>query len=502
MSEENDGTRNTGEDDSGSHDETSNAPNPINIGGRETDARISEGNGIIGAQPLTFDTQQQQAIELCQSMSLVNRIVAVTGAAGTGKTTIIRETAERLSTVGHQVAIAAPTGKAARRISEATGLQATTIHRLLEFPKPYEYDERTGQPLNAGLPRRNKDNRLDYDVVIVDEYAMVNQDINRMLVDALKPGAMLRCFGDNNQLQPIEERNFATAKHQQSPFQYYLKTFPSITLEHVYRQAEGSGILENATRIAKGFMPKPAGDFVIGFTDRPTAAIENFMHAHKETFSTFKNQVIVLSNKGWVGTYELNQRLQQILNPSPTSSFDPPRHKWQAEKEITIGVGDKVVCTENMYDLRDHYERFAVYRDDGSPKQDTYIDCPAEFTILNGETGRVLEIIRDPNGYVEHVAIDVGDRIVRVPFSIHEWSPKKSSIYPVSPIMGIDLGYALTTHKCQGSEYDEIVYVLNKSTRFMQNRRNFYTAVTRARKKVTLITDRVSLQSSLTKKEN
>lgn len=449
-------------------------------------------------QDLAFDTDQLSAIQLCTDTSLSKRIVAITGAAGTGKTTIIRESVARLRQAGLQVAVCAPTGKAARRITQLTGHEAVTIHKLLEFPKPHEFDEDTGKPLDPEFPRRHKDNRLEQQVIICDEYAMVNHRINRFLIDAMNNGASLRCFGDDNQLQPIEE-GWARAKCE-SPFQEYIAKFPSVTLKHVYRQAEGSGILDNATRITRGFGPLPQSDFDIRFTAQPPKWIEEFTYQAREKWRSPQNQIITPQNKGWVGTYEINQRLQAVLNPDPDFAFDPPRNKWQADKPVTIGVGDKVVCTENLYDLRDHFERYTDYSEQGTPKPECYIDCPQMYTILNGETGLVTDITRDGVGLVESIAIDVGDRVVQMPFEYHEWSPKQQTIYPVCPVKALDLGYALTTHKCQGSEYDEVVYLLNKSTRFMQNRRNLYTAVTRARRKVTLVTDRASLQYSVWKK--
>lgn len=467
--------------------------------GEPSVVRHNEQTGEASPAGITFDEEQERAIELCTNLSIGNRIVAVTGAAGTGKTTIIREAHTRLVANGYHVAVTAPTGKAARRIREATGIEAVTIHRLLEFPKPYEFDAETGKPLNPSIPRRHKDRPVEYDVVICDEYAMVNQELNRFLIDALRGGAALRCFGDDNQLAPIEERQYQTLT--QSAFQKYLKDFPSVTLTHVYRQAEGSGILDNAGRIVRGVAPSPRPDFIVRFTERPTSAIEDFVHKNKDLYSTARAQIICQQNKGWIGTYELNQRVQAIVNPDPAVSFDPPRHKWQEGKQITIGLGDKVVCTENLYDLRDYYERYGAYNEDGSPVVSSFIPTPEDYMILNGEVGKVIDIRKDELGMIDRVTVDVGDRHVILPYIIHEWSPQRNSIFPVFPMKSLDLGYCLTTHKCQGSEYEEIVYVMNKSTRYMQNRRNFYTAVTRARKQVLLITDRVSLSHSVWKKE-
>jgi len=439
---------------------------------------------------ITFDGKQRQAIEMCCAE---DRIVAVTGSAGTGKTTIIQRVANQMVEEGWKVICCAPTGKAARRVKEATGIEAVTIHRLLEFPKPNEIDEKTGKPLDVTIPRRDKDNRIQYDFVICDEYAMVPHELNRQLIDALPNGGLLRCFGDIHQLSPIEKSKIKVEGFELSPFQQHLKRFPSVTLDRVYRQSEGSGIFANGARIVNGMAPASTDDFVINFTDRPVLAVEELLYKEPAKWGSIQNQIIVTGHKTWVGTYELNMRAQMIINPEPEFAFDPIRHKWMESAKITIGIGDKVVCTENCYDLRDLFERW-----EGEPygKESFQIPTPDNAMMLNGEIGKVVEIQRHGKD-VEAVLVDFGDRVVSVPFEIHEYSPKSGSIFKTQPIKALDLGYVLTTHKCQGSEFQEICYVLNKSSKFTQNRRNLYTAVTRARKQVTVITDRASLSYSL-----
>jgi len=190
--------------------------------------------------------------------------------------------------------------------------------------------------------------------------------------------------------------------------------------------------------------------------------------------------------------------VQCVVNPDPPKAFDPPRHKWQTERPITLGVGDKVVCTENTYDTRDYFERFDAFDETGNPLEHSYIDPPDTCMMLNGEIGIVKEI--DMIGReVAAVTIDFGDREVRLPYSIHEKSIHNSSIYQTSHLKQIDLGYVLTTHKCQGSEFNEIIYVLNKSSKWTQGRKNLYTAVTRARRHVTIVTDSTSLSHSMWK---
>jgi exodeoxyribonuclease V alpha subunit len=172
---------------------------------------------------IELDRTQSLAVELCCSSSL---LTCVTGPAGTGKTTIIQEVTERLTHHGYRVALAAPTGKAAKRISEATGIKAMTIHRLLTSPALGRSTPPLASDPSVPFPRRHSAKPVDYDIVIVDEYAMVPTALHRQLVDALRPGAKLRCFGDINQLPPIDDTD------RESPFRYLLrsKDFPTVTL--------------------------------------------------------------------------------------------------------------------------------------------------------------------------------------------------------------------------------------------------------------------------------
>jgi exodeoxyribonuclease V alpha subunit len=447
-------------------------------------------NGVV------FDAKQQEAIEIC--INPINRIASVTGSAGTGKTTIIQRVSEIFQDEGKSVICCAPTGKAARRIREATGLNAITIHKLLEFPKPHERDEKTGKPLKQGFPKRCKEFPISQFVVLCDEYAMVNHELNRQLIDALPPGGLLRCFGDINQLPPIEEYKIKAEGYDLTPFQSHLKIFPSVTLDRIYRQGEGSGIFLNANGIVKGRHPTPKEDFKIVYTGAPTLKIEEFIHQYAYKYKTIENQVIVTGNKGWIGTYELNVRVQCVVNPDPPKSFDPPRHKWHQDKQITLGIGDKVVCTENTYDTRDYFERFSEFDETGHPLEHSYIDPPDTCMMLNGEIGIITDVEMLGNEVVA-VRIDFGDREVQLPYSIHEKSIHNSGIYQTSHLKQIDLGYVLTTHKCQGSEFNEIIYVLNKSSKWSQGRKNLYTAVTRARKHVTIVTDSSSISYSMWK---
>lgn len=439
---------------------------------------------------MNLDSLQLEAVNLCLDFS--KRIVAVTGAAGTGKTTIIKEVVKRIKDKGMTYAVCAPTGKAARRISQVTGEEAITIHRLLEYPRPGERDPETGKALAPGEPKRGHDNPLLQQVVIADEYMMVSHELDRNLIDALNRGARLLVFGDVYQLPPIDDGKVTT--ETQAPFEKHIDR-ASIKLEHVYRQGEGSGILQNANRIRKGSVPSKSEDFQISFQSNPVNALKTYVVTAKEggvDFGSLEHQIIVPARKTWIGTNALNPVLRRVLNPDAEFELELPRNTWDKEHRVTISVGDKVVCTENSYDMRDYSSRYSAFNDKGEPIESSYIPCPPTFMMLNGETG-IVTTINDDGSF----EIDFSDRVVTVPVSYMEYNWSRNDVYDLDPRKRIDLAYALTTHKCQGSEYKRVIYVMNKSCGWMLGRRNFYTGVTRAREHVLVVTDPISISKAI-----
>jgi exodeoxyribonuclease V alpha subunit len=430
-----------------------------------------------------WDDTQLVAIKRCCNMQ--ERIVPVTGVAGSGKTTIIREVFMKLANAGYRVALAAPTGKAAKRIQEATGLPAMTLHRLLEYPHPGERDVKTGAALSSTVPKRDRKNPLNYDVILADEYAMVNREVHRNLIDALPKGGRICMFGDVNQLSPIEQGKFT---NKLSPFQTALQKFDGTVLKTIHRTVEGSGIAFNGDRILKGQVPLRRDDFIMKVTDTPVDALidivmDYLMHKNV-SFGTNQGQIITASKKSWIGTYKLNVALQEMLNPiGMHMRLKVKRHTWDSELPISVGVGDKIIWTENSYDLRNEWDRW--------DEDDQWIATPPEKTIMNGESGVVTDISKD-----EMISIDLGDRIVEVP-KAQTVLNKKGDMATINPHRTIDLGFAITTHKSQGSEWPHVIYVLNKTTSFIQSRHNFYTAISRARTTATVIADQRSLQNSV-----
>lgn len=429
-------------------------------------------------EEITLDEKQLEAVTRCCKIEPTNRIVAVTGQAGTGKTTIMKQVYETLTNAGYAVMLCAPTGKAAKRIKEATGIEAVTIHRLLAYPHPGEVDEKTGKAKKLTVPQRDinypltmepkNENHYRADVVLADEYAMVNNEVHRNLLDALAGGGFIRVFGDHNQLPPIETNKKLAA--MPSPFERLLKKFDGIVLNKIHRQDEGSGIVTNGSRILKKQMPAKADDFSFRITDKPVAALEEYIHEARERgvdFSQPEYQIITPGNKGWTGTHKLNAKLQLLFRPESDQWIELERHEWD-KKEcgafIRIRPGDKVIWTKNNYMLN----------------------------IFNGETGIVLSTEPDINTFI----VDWGDRITEIPPAL-PFKDQNGIERIMNPQKDCQLAYAVTTHKSQGSEFKEIVYVINKTHSFMLNHNNFYTAITRAKHRAHVIADQKGMWMSL-----
>jgi len=433
---------------------------------------------------MDLDANQRLAVDMCVDMQ--KRLVAITGEAGTGKTTIIKQTCEALEAEEITFALAAPTGKAARRIREATGYPAQTIHKLLEFNRP-EMDEETGEAKSVSTPTRCKAHPLEVDVVIVDEYAMVPTGLHRDLVSALGY-AKLRVFGDVRQLPPIENSELADPT---SPFQRCLAMPNTITLNAIYRQAEGNGIIEAARRINSGQFFTSNGDVRVRLGDAVLATLYGMLDAGDTDWRSLENQIISPARKSDIGTMRLNGILQTRFNKEMLNRTQLPRNKWEQKNPVFVAVGDKVVCTSNSYDLRDYSERFMEYVD-GIGVTNTFIPCPETKQMLNGEVGVINSI--DELGVLE---IDFGDRVVELPSVVAEYSPKKDLHFTYDPRKVIDLAYALTTHKCQGSQYNNVAYVMASCAFFNLSRPNFYTGLTRAVKHADVVTDQRSFATSL-----
>ena len=434
-------------------------------------------NKLLGLpDEIEFDDVQEQAIAECCNID--KRIVAVTGKAGTGKTVIMRAVSRRLQANGYVVQSSAPTGKAAKRIREATGLQAMTNHRMLGYGMPRDWeveDEVTGEKKTIKVstgPRYTRMKPMEYDTILCDEYAMVNQEINRNLIDALKSGARICMFGDVNQLKPIESDR--RLDEQPSAFQNALQKFGGITLDTIHRHDAGSGIARNGALILSGRVPRPSSDFTLRQTDNPVFDVQQFVRVCSDqghSYADTDHQIVTCMNRSWIGTQKLNLVIQAMFWQRAEPYIELPRYR-QNNKDvppIRVQIGSKVVYTANTYDFDGTGESFA----------------------FNGEVG----IICDINHMDGSVDIDFGDRVVTIPPLIIVVR-ENGTVVEQDPRRNIDHAYVLTTHKMQGSEVNHVCYVINKHTTYMQSRRNFYTAVTRAREHCTVFFDAHSMAKS------
>jgi exodeoxyribonuclease V alpha subunit len=425
---------------------------------------------------IEFDDMQQQAISACCDVD--KRIVAVTGKAGTGKTLLMREVSRRLMANGYVVQASAPTGKAAKRVREATGLQAMTNHRMLGYGMPREFDtedEVTGEKKKIKVstgPKFTRMKPMEYDTILCDEYAMVNYEINRNLIDALKAGARICMFGDVNQLKPIETDR--KLDEQPSAFQNALSKFGGITLDTIHRHDEGSGIARNGALILQGRVPRSSDDFTLRQTDNPVADVQSFIRLSRDqghSYADTDHQIVTCMNTSWIGTTKLNLVIQAMFWNRSAPHVELPRYPQSGKfiQPIRVQVGSKVVYTSNTYDL----------------------DGTGTAYAFNGEVGIVCDI-----NYMDgSVDIDFGDRVVTIPPLIIVVR-ENGTVIEQDPRRNIDHAYVLTTHKMQGSEVKHVCYVINKATVWSQSRRNFYTAITRAREHCTVFFDAHSMAKS------
>lgn len=392
-----------------------------------------------------YNEKQRQAIKL----AVEKGILILTGGPGTGKTTTLRGILRVFQSLGLEVALAAPTGRAAKRMTELTGEDATTIHRLLEV----EWDED-----DKSRFKRNKRNPLNVQAVIVDELSMVDVQLFSSLLDALPLGCRLIMVGDSDQLPPVGAGNVLHDLIDS-------KVLPVVELDEVFRQAMESLIIQNAHRIVAGEMPdlesKDKDFFFMERRTPGTAAVtvcelceERLPKAYGYS-PTEDIQILCPSKKGETGTVMLNQRLQQKLNPPDAG-----------KKEHVFGsrimrVGDKVMQTKNNYDILWKSEKEGT--DDGKG-------------IFNGDIG----VIEDIDNEEKVLVVRFDDRKAYIPFD---------------NASDIEHAYAVTVHKSQGNEFPAVVIPVAGITPMLQYRNLLYTAVTRAKDLIVLVGSRDTVDS-------
>ena len=407
---------------------------------------------------MKLTSEQEHAVDLCSDRS--ERIVCVTGGAGTGKTLVLGHAYR----ANPNAVLCAPTGRAAKRIQELTGIPAKTIHRLLEFPTPQDpvdlsikgrNPEDTIEVKNVPTdhePRRNKFNPIEYRTVFVDEASMLGRTLCSQLLNAMPPGGCVRFFGDRNQLPPVEDGG--------SPFSNFLHEFPSVVLTLNFRNDDE--IISNALRILEGSIPLKNRRFHIVYTDAPTQELIAFANTD---YGQATNQIIMPQRKGKSGTSAVNVSLQLKLNPrGPMLRLD----RFDAtEAKLLIRPTDKFLWIKNDYNLN----------------------------LFNGEIGQV-EWINSEDGAL---GLTSPDAHVIVPARVKTFSPYLGTLINYDPRKQIELGYAITTHKAQGSEFDKVVFCMSSGASWLLNRQNFYTAVTRAKKEVVIIADRKAMGRAMRK---
>jgi exodeoxyribonuclease V alpha subunit len=378
---------------------------------------------------ITLAADQRRAFEALRRAE----VVVLTGGPGTGKTTLLSGLTACLGDLGLRVALAAPTGRAARRMAESTGRDARTIHRLLEF-----------QPKTMGF-ERSAQNPLEEDVIVVDEVSMVDVELFASLLDALRPSARLILVGDPDQLPSVGPGRVLADLLELG--RKRAERLAVVRLTEVFRQARASMIVTGAHDVLAGRDPLTGArgedaDLFLVERDDPEACLEVL----KELVSSrIPNrfgldpltdvQVLTPMHKGLLGATNLNRELQELLNPGD-------------EGELRYRVDDKVMQTRNNY----------------------------EFEVFNGDIGRVSAIGLDP-GWVE---VTFPDR-------------QQPVRYPAGELDQTQLAYACSVHKSQGSEYPAVVIPLHTQHYVMLQRNLLYTAITRGKRLVVIVGSRRAL---------
>ena len=392
-----------------------------------------------------LDEMQEKAVKEAAGHGLL----VLTGGPGTGKTTTINAIIRFFESEGAELRLAAPTGRAAKRMTEATGYEAQTIHRMLELTGMPE-DDREGQPVHF---ERNAENPLEADVIIIDEMSMVDIHLMHSLLMAVTAGTRLILVGDENQLPSVGPGNVLRDIIRSGQF-------PVVELTKIFRQASESDIVVNAHKINRGeqveinnksrdffFLKRYDADIIIRVV---IALIQEKLPKYVEA-KPFEIQVLTPMRKGLLGVERLNQILQRYLNPP-----DPSKK----EKEIGQGLfreGDKVMQIRNNYQLEWEVRgRYGIPVDKG-------------VGVFNGDTG----IIRMINEFAELAEVEFEDG--------------RYAQYTFKQLDELELAYAVTIHKSQGSEYPAVIIPILSGPRMLMNRNLLYTAVTRARKCVTVV---------------
>ena len=417
----------------------------LNIRGREPEEKIRKKLlQIQKEESIELDEKQVQAV-----VEAVNSgLLIITGGPGTGKTTTINTIIRYFESEEMEILLAAPTGRAAKRMTEATGYEARTIHRLLEISGMLG-DERS----IVMHFERNEENPLDADAVIIDETSMVDIHLMQSLLKAVNPGTRLILVGDVNQLPSVGPGNVLKDVIEAGCFNV-------VMLTRIFRQASQSDIVVNAHKINAGEtvpLGKKSNDFLFIKRDDPNMIINAMITLVQKKLPGYVGadpydiQIMTPMRKGALGVERLNTILQEYLNP-------PDKSKLEKESGgVTFRVGDKVMQIKNNYNIEwEVRNKYGIPVDKGTG-------------IYNGDIG----IIREINLFAELVTVEFDEgRMVEYSFKQME---------------ELELAYAITIHKSQGSEYPAVVIPIFSGPKMLMTRNLIYTAVTRARACVCLV---------------
>ena len=423
----------------------------LNVSYDMSDAEIEQRiRGIEKKSGMTLDEHQVTAVK----EAVRNGLLVITGGPGTGKTTTINTIIRYFELEGLEIFLAAPTGRAAKRMSETTGFEARTVHRMLEL---------NGGAEGSGGFERDESNPLEANVIIVDEMSMVDISLMYSLLKAISVGTRLILVGDVNQLPSVGPGSVLRDIIQSHACNV-------VMLTKIFRQASTSDIIVNAHKINHGeevILDNKSMDFFFLKRYDADVIINVVLQLIKQKLPKFVDatpydiQVLTPMRKGLLGVERLNGILQRYMNP-------PANDKVEKEYGSTVfREGDKVMQTKNNYQLAwEIRTKFGLTVDKG-------------LGIFNGDMG----IIRQINDFAEQMIIEFDEgRMVEYPYKLLD---------------ELELAYAITIHKSQGSEYPAVVIPLLGGPMMLMNRNLLYTAVTRARKCVTLVGNEVTFQQMI-----
>ena len=401
---------------------------------RQVDKTI---DAIEKEQGVSYAPLQRQAVR----MAAEGGVLLLTGGPGTGKTTSLRGIVALYRRMGLDVALLAPTGRAAKRLGEVTDCDAQTIHRALGM----SYNELTGQ----AAFKKNGSDPLEAHAVIVDEMSMVDLELMQALLEALRPGCRLVLVGDPDQLPSVGAGNVLGDLLRST-------VVPTVSLTQVFRQAEQSAIIRNAHAVNMGQPPQldsNQGDFFFLCRRSPDRLVQTVVELCRDRLPRNMNipaeqiQVLSPTRKGACGTVSLNRALQAALNPPS------PQKRQKQWGDVTFRVGDRVMQTKNNYDV-------LWEKDDGT----------AGSGIFNGDVG----VIQDIDSSGDLIVLRFDDR---------------TATYTADLLSQLDMAYAITVHKSQGSEYPAVILVSAPAAPSLMVRGVLYTAITRARRMLIMVGD-------------